>query len=147
MSLYRETSGRSTKAVLVAVLGAVALLAIGFAAGRATAPEPSLETRLDDLRDEARQAGDGFELVAIHYGAADDATREAARTQLDRAEASFARIEDDLALLDPSGTGAARAAIAKLSSLVAAGAPAREVEQAAEGARAAVRATAGADSA
>jgi hypothetical protein len=143
MSLYREPSGRSTKAIVAAVLGAVAFLAIGFAAGRATAPEPSLETRLENLREDAREAGDGFELVAIHY----DTTREAAQSQLDRAEASFGRIEDELALVDPSGTRAARTAITKLASLVAAGAPAAGVEQAAEDARLAVRAAAGDDSA
>jgi hypothetical protein len=147
MSLYREPSGRSTKAIVAAVLGAVACLAIGFAAGRATAPDPSLEARLDDLREDAREAGDGFELVAIHYGAANDVTREAAQSQLDRAEASFGEIEDELALVDPSGTRAARTAIATLSSLVAAGAPAAEVERAAEDARSAVRAAAGDDSA
>jgi hypothetical protein len=143
MSLYREPAGRSTKAVVGAVLGAIALLVIGFAVGRATAPEPSLEGQLEDLRQEAREAGDGLELVAIHY----DATREAARAQLDRAEDSFARIEDELALVDPSGARAARAAITKLSSLVAASAAAAEVERAADDARAAVRAAAGDDDA
>ncbi len=146
MSLYREASGRSRKAVAAALLGAVALVAIGFAAGRATAPEPALEARVDDLREEAREAGDGFELVAIHYGAANDVTREAAQTQLDRAEAAFGRIEDELALVNPSGTRAAHTAIEELSSLVAASAPAAEVEQAAEDARAAVRTAAGDDS-
>ena len=138
MSLYREASGRNTKALVAAILGAVALIAVGFAAGRATAPEPSLQGRLDDLRDDARQAADGFELVAIHYGASGDA----ARTQLDRATTSFAAIEDELALVDPSATGVARNAIDELSSLVAAGAAAGEVERAAREAREAVRAAA-----
>jgi hypothetical protein len=147
MSLYREASGRSGKAVAAVVLGALALAAIGFAAGRATAPEPSLQARLDDLREEAREAADGLELVAIHYGASNDTTRNAARTQLDRAETSFDRIEDELALVDPTDARAARAAIEKLSSLVAAGAPPADVERAAEEAQAAVRGAAGENSA
>jgi hypothetical protein len=142
MSLYREASGRNPKAVVAAVLGGIALVAIGFALGRATAPEPSVQSQLHELRADARQAADGFELVAIHYGAADDSTREAASAQLGRAETSFERIEDELVLVDPEDVRAARNAIEELSSLVVAGAPAAEVERAAEEARAAVRSAA-----
>jgi HAMP domain-containing protein len=143
MSLYRETSGRSAKTLALVALGAVALLAIGFALGRATAPTPSLETQLAELRQDARPAADALELVAIHYGATNDSTREAASSQLDRARASFEAIEDELALVDPEHTHAARAAIEELSSLVASDAPAAEVERAAADAEAAVRAAAG----
>jgi hypothetical protein len=143
MSLYRETSGRSARTVALVVLGAVALLAIGFALGRATAPTPSLESQLEELRQDARPAADALELVAIHYGATNETTREAASAQLDRARASFEAIEDDLALVDPEQTHAARAAIEELSSLVASGAPTAEVERAAADAEAAVRAAAG----
>ena len=139
MSLYRETSGRSAKTLALVALGAVTLLAIGFALGRATAPTPSLESQLAKLREDARPTADALELVAIHY----DTTREAASSQLDRARASFDAIEGDLALVDPAQTRAARAAIEELSSLVASGAPAAEVERAAADAEAAVRAAAG----
>jgi hypothetical protein len=139
MSLYRETSARSTKVIAGAVLGAVILLSIGFAIGRATAPEPSLESQIADVREQARPVADALELVAIHY----DASAEAAGAQLDRAVASFEDVEGELALLDPVGTRAARTAIEDLSSLISSGAPAAEVERAAAAAEEAVRAATG----
>jgi len=139
MSLYRETSARNTKVIAGVVLGALILLAIGFAIGRATAPEPSLESQIADVREQARPVADALELVAIHY----DASAEAAGAQLDRAVASFEDVEGELALLDPAGTAAARAAIEELSSLVSTGAPAAEVERAAAAAEDAVRGAAG----
>ena len=79
MSLYREASGRGKTVVGAVVLGAaVAMLALGFFVGRATAPEPTLETRIADLREQARPVTDALELVAIHYGASNATTREAA---------------------------------------------------------------------
>jgi len=144
MSLYREASGRSTMVVGTVLIGAaVAMLAIGFFVGRATAPEPTLETRIADLREQARPVADALELVAIHYGASNATTRDAAAIQLDRADTSFGDIEDELAVVDPAGATAARAAIEDLSSLVSAGAPAAQVEQAASEAEAAVRAAVG----
>jgi len=144
MSLYREASGRSTMVVGTVLIGAaVAMLAIGFFVGRATAPEPTLETRIADLREQARPVADALELVAIHYGASNATTRDAAGIQLDRADTSFGDIEDELAVVDPAGATAARAAIEDLSSLVSAGAPAAQVEQAASEAEAAVRAAVG----
>jgi len=144
MSLYREASGRSTMVVGTVLIGAaVAMLAIGFFVGRATAPEPTLETRIADLREQARPVADALELVAIHYGASNATTRDAAGIQLDRADTSFGDIEDELAVVDPAGATAARAAIEDLSSLVSAGAPAAQVEKAASEAEAAVRAAVG----
>jgi hypothetical protein len=139
MSLYRETSARSKKAIAGAVLAASVLVAIGFTAGRATAPEPSLQSQVAEVREQARPVADALELVAIHY----DASAEAAGAQLDRAVASFEDVEDDFALLDPSGATAARVAIEELSSLVSSGASAAEVERAAADAEAAVRAASG----
>jgi len=127
----------------VLIGAAVAMLAIGFFVGRATAPEPTLETRIADLREQARPVADALELVAIHYGASNATTRDAAGIQLDRADTSFGDIEDELAVVDPAGATAARAAIEDLSSLVSAGAPAAQVEQAASEAEAAVRAAVG----
>lgn len=143
MSLYRETSARPTRAIAAIVVASGALLAIGFAVGRATAPEPSLESQVADVREQARPVGDALELVAIHYGAANDTTREAARAQLDRAVTSFEAVEAELALLDPAGTAAARSSIEHLSSLVSSGAPTAEVERGAADAEAAVGAAAG----
>jgi hypothetical protein len=146
MSLYREASGRNAWTIAAIALAGVVLLAIGFAVGRATAPEPTLGSQLADLRQEAREAADGFELVAIHYGATNETTRDAASTQLARAKESFEGVAGELELVDAAGTEDARAAIENLSSLVAAGAPAAEVEQAAADAESAVRAAAGDDS-
>ena len=115
---------------------------IGFALGRATAPTPSLESQVADLREDARPAADALELVADPLRATNGTTRAAASAQLDRARASFEAIEDELAIVDPDRTRAARAAIEELSSLVASGAPAAEVERAAGDAEAAVRAAA-----
>ena len=79
MSLYREASGRSRWAVGGVLLGAaVAMLALGFFVGRATAPEPTLEMQIAVLREQARPVADALELVAIHYGASNETTREAA---------------------------------------------------------------------
>ena len=119
------------------------MLAIGFVVGRATAPEPTLETQIAGLREQARPVAGALELVAIHYGASNATTREAAGVQLDRAVASFEDIEDELALIDPAGATAARTAIADLSALVSTGAPAAQVEKAAAEAEAAVRAAVG----
>ncbi len=140
MSLYREPGRRSRTKLVVGVVVAVALLAIGFGIGRATAPEPSLESQLAHLRADAAPAADALELVSIHYGATSETTRDAAQEQLDRAEALFANVEGRLTLVDPAGAKEARAAIATLASLVAAGAPQAQVEQAATDAEDAVRA-------
>ena len=143
MSLYREASGRSKTVIGAVLLGAVALLGIGFFVGRATAPEPTLEAQIADLHEQARPVADALELVAIHYGAANETTREAAGVQLDRAVDSFDDIEDELALIDPAGATAASIAIEQLSSLVSSGAPAAQVEHAAAEAEAAVRVAVG----
>jgi hypothetical protein len=139
MSLYREPGRRSRTKLVVGLVVAIALLAIGFGIGRTTAPEPSLESQLADLRAEAAPAADALELVSIHYGATSETTRDAAQEQLDRAEALFANVEERLTLVDPAGTKEARAEIAALASLVAAGAPQAQVEQAAADAEDAVR--------
>ena len=139
MSLYRETSARSKKAVAGVVLVGLILVAIGFAVGRATAPEPSLESQIAGVRVQARPVADALELVAIHYGA----SAEAAGAQLDRAVVSFEDVEAKLAVIDPAGTTAARTAIEQLSSLVSSSASAPEVERAAAAAEDAVRAAAG----
>jgi hypothetical protein len=140
MSLYREPGGRSRTRIVVAVLLGVALLAIGFGVGRATAPEPSLESQLADLRADVAPAADALELVSIHYGATSETTQNAAQDQLDRAQALFGNVEERLVLVDPGGTAAARAAIASLELLVEAGAPKAHVEEAAAAAEDAVRA-------
>ena len=136
MSLYREPGRGSRRKTILLALAGVAILAIGFGIGRATAPEPSLQSQLADLRADAAPAADALELVSITYGT----QRAAAQEQLDRAEELFADVEDRLTVVDPAGTREARSAIASLAALVAAGASQERVEQAATDAEHAVRA-------
>jgi hypothetical protein len=140
MSLYREPGRGSRTKWIVAVLAAMALVAIGFGIGRATAPEPSLESQIADTRADAAPAADALELVSLHYGTESGTTKDAAQEQLDRAESQFADVEQKLTLIDPQGTKAARASITALAALVASGASAEQVEQAATDAEDAVRA-------
>jgi hypothetical protein len=142
MSLYREPGRRRWTWLVAGAIAAAVLLAIGFGIGRATAPEPSLSSQLSDLASEVAPAADALELVAIHYDSTNETTREAARTQLDRAEELYAGVEDDLTLVNRAGAAAARESIDDLAALVAAGAPATEVEEAATAAEDAVRAAA-----
>ena len=137
MSLYREAGSRRRTTAIAAALGAVVLLAIGYGIGRATAPEPSLQSQLEDLRKDAGAAADAIELVPIHYESANETTREAAHEQLERAVDDFRAVETRLALVDPDGTREARAAIERLEKLVEDGAaPARVAQAAAEAERA-----------
>ncbi len=139
MSLYREPGRRSRTTWIVALLAGAVLLAIGFGIGRASAPEPSLETQIADVRTDAARAADALELVSIHYGGTNATTREAAQQQLNRAEALFADLEPRATLVDPVGTREARAALVSLGALVSAGAAPERVEQAALNAENAVR--------
>jgi hypothetical protein len=131
MSLYREPGSRRRTTAIAAVLGAIVLLAIGYGIGRATAPEPSLQSQIQKLRDDAAPAADAIELVPIHYESSNASTREAAREQLDRALEDFGDVEARLAVVDPAGTRDARAAIERVETLVEDGAPPAQVEQAA----------------
>jgi hypothetical protein len=143
MSLYREPGRGSQRKWILAALAAVALVAAGFGIGRATAPDPSLESQIADARADATPAADALELVALHYGTESGATRDAAQEQLNRAESLFADVEPKLTLIDREGTKAARDSITALATLVAAGAAIERVEEAATEAEQAVRAIGG----
>jgi hypothetical protein len=135
MSLYRQV-GRPSGWLAAAVLGALVVgFVIGFAASRATADEPTFADAVEELQADAGPTADALELVAIHY----EASKDAARGQLERARESFAELEPELRLLSPEDTAAAATAIERVATLVEQGAPAAEVEAAADDARAAVR--------
>jgi hypothetical protein len=143
MSLYREVGGRGRRlAIVIAASLAVGALA-GLALGRATAPEPTLQEQVEQLRHDAEPVSDALELVAIHYAAKDPVTRNAAREQLRRAQELFSRVQPRLTLLAPEKTRAAQAAIVQLASHMELVASPAVVERAANEARAAVRAAAG----
>ena len=143
MSLYREASGRGKTVVGAVVSEPPWRCSPSDSSWGGRPPGADARARIVDLREQARPVTDALELVAIHYGASNATTREAAGVQLDRAVASFEDIEDDLTLIDPAGARARRAAIEDLSSLVSSGASAAQVEQAAAEAEAAVRAAVG----
>jgi len=134
MSLYREPGSRRRTTVIVAAVGAIVLLAIGFGIGRATAPTPSLQSQIDRVRGDVSPAADAVELVPIHYESSNETTKKAAREQLERAMEDFRSVEARLALVDPTAAREARAALEQLERLVESGA--RPVQGAAAAAEA-----------
>jgi hypothetical protein len=135
MSLYRQV-GRSSGWLVAAVV--IALLVgsgLGFAVARATADEPSLENAVSQVQADAATVADALELVGLHYAT----TKQGARDQLDRARELFADVEPELRILAPEETAEAQTALERLETLVEQAATPREVEQAADEARAAVR--------
>lgn len=143
MSLYREPGSRRRTTAIAAALGAVVLLAVGYGIGRATAPEPSLQSQVDDVRADVAPAADAVELVPIHYESSNETTREAAREQLGRAMDDFASVEARLTVVDPAGARDARAALERLERLVEDGAPPAQVEDGAAEAERILRNAAG----
>jgi hypothetical protein len=135
MSLYRQAGRRSGWLVAFVSIALVVGLLVGFGVSRATADETTLEEAFAGVQADAERAADGFELVGIHYAT----DPEAARQQLERGQESFDAVRPQLELVSPVETRAAAASIQSLSSVVDRGAPAAEVERAAEDARAAVR--------
>jgi hypothetical protein len=135
MSLYRQ-AGRSRGWLAASVVAALLVgFALGFVVSQTTTDDPTFEDAVAEVQAEAGTTADALELVALHY----DGSPQAARDQLARAQESFAEVEPDLRLLAPVETTGAAEAIARVESLVAREAPAGEVEEAAEAARAAVR--------
>ena len=135
MSLYRQAGRRSGWLAASVVLALVVGFGIGFAVSRATAEEPTVEAAVASVQEDAGEAADALELVAIHY----ETTEAAVRQQLERAEESFAEVRPELELLSPDETADAGQAIERLATLVDQSASAGEVERAAEEARATVR--------
>jgi hypothetical protein len=135
MSLYRQVARPSGWVAAAVAIALVVGLALGFALARATSSEPTLADAVAELQADAGPAADALELVAIHYGT----TEEAARAQLERAQAEFEAVEPRLALLSPADTRNAAAQIDELVALVRDAAPAADVERAADRARDAVR--------
>ena len=147
MSLYREVGrGRAPTLVAVCVVALVAGLVAGFLAGRASAPDPSVADALEQVQREARPVADSLDLVPIEYAQAvrdgevvAETEYEAAEAAVERARDGFAGVHEDLAALAPDEARRAGDSLEELAALVERRAPAREVERAADEARAAVR--------
>jgi hypothetical protein len=145
VSLYRQAGASRTRLAVVAVLAAVAGVAGGFAIGRASAPEPTLEELVSDARDDARPALSSLELVGIEYGQAvkpsggvNSATEYQAA--VDHVAAAVSAIDDATALetVDPQAVEAARERLAELEAAVEEEAPPGEIADLVTAARAAV---------
>jgi hypothetical protein len=135
MSLYRQAGRRSGWLVAFVSIALVVGFLIGLGVSRATTDDATFEDSFASVQADADRVADAFELVGIHYGS----TPEPARQQLERGRESFDAVRPQLELVSPVETRAAAASIQSLSSLVERGAPAAEVERAAQDARAAVR--------
>jgi hypothetical protein len=135
MSLYRQAGRRSGWLVAFVSIALVVGFLIGLGVSRATTDDDTFEDAFAGVQADAERAADALELVGLHYATAP----EAAGQQLERGQQSFDAVRPELELVSPVETRAAAASIKILSSLVDRGAPAAEVERAAQEARAAVR--------
>jgi hypothetical protein len=130
MSLYREARSRTGRTL--------AVLTVAFAAGGIVGallvvtlrPEPTLADRVTQLQEDVRPALDALELVPIHYDSENATTRRAAAEQLAAARRDVEDAADDLRVLDPAGAARVDRALDELATLVADGAPPRQVEAA-----------------
>jgi len=132
MSLYRQP--RAARPLLIAGIAAAALLvggAIGFALGRGSAPEPSAQDVVAQLRDELRPLAAGLELLPTEYPQALAGGGESAAVtgDLARIRSALADATPDLRALDPDGARTLADHVAALEQAIDARAPAARVEQ------------------
>jgi len=148
MSLYRQP--RATRPLLIVVAAAVALLvggAIGFALGRGSAPDPSAQDVVAQLRDELWPLGAGLELLPTEYPQALAGGGESAAVagDLARIRAALRTAGPDLRRLDPAGARTLAARVATLEQAIAARAASERVRQLAAAARTALAELPGGD--
>lgn len=132
MSLYRQP--RAARPLLLAGIAIVALLigaAIGFALGRSSAPEPSAQDVVSQLRDELRPLAAGLELLPTEYPQALSGGGESAAVtgDLGRIRSALAAATPGLRALDPAGARALAERVTALKQAIAARAPAVQVKQ------------------
>ena len=130
MSLYRQP--RASRPLAIAGIAVVALLvggAIGFALGRGSAPEPSAQDVVAQLRDELRPLASGLALLPTEYPQALAGGGESAAVtgDLDRIRAALTAAHADLRTLDPAGTRALTDRVAALEAAIRARAAATQV--------------------
>jgi hypothetical protein len=146
MSLYRQP--RASRPLVIAGIAVVALLAggaIGFALGRGSAPEPSAQDVVAQLRDELRPLAAGLELLPTEYPQALKGGGESAAVtgDLGRIDAALSATQSDLRTLDPAGEQALSERVAALAAAIRARAAAAQVTRLAAAARAALAAVPG----
>ena len=137
MSLYRQAGGPSGRLAIGVGLAALVLGgAAGFAIGRGTAPEPTLDELIADARTGLRPALSAIELVGIEYGEGVDGGEVVAETEYEaaRSQAQVAvdtlAAADDLRALDPDGVAAAEREVARVQELVGQRADEQDVDAA-----------------
>jgi hypothetical protein len=146
MSLYRQP--RAARPLLLGAIAVVALLVgggIGFALGRGSAPEPSAQDVVAQLREELRPLAAGLELLPTEYPQALQGGSESAAVSgdLGRIRSALAASAADLRALDPTGARALAERVAALEQAIGARAAAAQVKQLAAEAQAALAAVPG----
>jgi hypothetical protein len=146
MSLYRQP--RAARPLVIAGIAVVALLvggAIGFALGHGSAPEPSAQDVVGQLRDELRPLAAGLELLPTEYPQALRGGAESAAVtgDLGRIRGALSAMRADLHTLDPDGEQALAARVAALEEAIRARAAAAQVTRLAADAQAALAAVPG----
>jgi uncharacterized small protein (DUF1192 family) len=121
MSLYRQAQERRGRRA--AGLVALALLAglVGYAIGRATAPDPSARDVVERVSDHLRPVGDGLGLIPGEYEQAyrgEGAEASGVNGALDRIESELKSASTDLRVLDPHGVERLEQRIAALRAAV-----------------------------
>jgi hypothetical protein len=151
VSLYRQPGRVASRTLaLVGVLALVVGLAAGFGIGRASKSEPSLASRLSDLRTGLAPAREGLELVPTEYAQAVRGGRVAssselggARAAVTRAQTAIAASRDDLRALNAARAAALDRAVAALATAMAQHRDPAEVKRLADAAGAALSAAGG----
>jgi hypothetical protein len=122
MSLYREAGrGRARMLAIAAVVVLIAGLAIGFALGRSTAPEPSGADVISGLRSDLRPVSAGLSLLPNEYAQAyrgEGAELQGVQATIDRMEQQLAKARPDLQALDPEGLSSLERGLEQLATAV-----------------------------
>jgi len=141
MSLYRQP--RAARPLLLAGIAVAALLiggAIGFALGRGSAPEPSAQDVVAQLRDELRPLSAGLELLPTEYPQALAGGGESAAVSgdLGRIHGALAAATPELRALDPAGARTLADRVAALERAIEARVASAQVARLAAAAQAAL---------
>jgi len=151
MSLYRESGGRRSGALIgISVAALLVGLIGGFAAGRASAPEPELGERLAEVREAVQPALSALELITIEYpqAVADgeviaETEYSAVQSQVNAARMTLDAAQADLSLLDSAAAEEAQARVDELVEMIASREDTGSVDRSAVAAAGAIEAAAG----